>query len=203
MKILDLHAFHGKMWSKMRPRLISIVAILIFFLTVVSLSHLSSFHRIRNVMKPLETNRSPPYPSRTPDPEIVEVGPIPQDACTHGDILCHDRTPPNNLPELSDNVFNKQSTIALPLSQWLQIRGLLPGKTTLIVTIADSSYLRSLRSFQRRLSTWNYDKQMLVLCLDQTCADDPELYNTYPGYIQDDENVMHAVGAVKVRKRLS
>jgi hypothetical protein len=165
------------MWFKLRQRLISIVAVLIFFLTVVHLTRLSTFYRIRHV-ESLETNSSLAHPSQTPDR-------------------------PNGLPELSHNVFNQQSKITLPLNQWLQNRGLLPRKTVLIVTIADSSYLRSLRSFQRRLSAWNYHKQMLVLCLDQICADDPELYNAYPGYIQDDENVMHAVGAVKVRKDYS
>jgi hypothetical protein len=144
------------MWFKLRQRLISIIAALIFFLTVLHLTRLSPFYRIRHV-ESLETDSSPAH----------------------------------------------QSKITLPLNQWLQNRGLLPKKKVLIVTIADSSYLRSLRSFQRRLSTWNYHKQMLVLCLDQICADDPELYNAYPGYIQDDENVMHAVGAVKVRKDYS
>jgi hypothetical protein len=60
------------MWFRLRQRLIPIVAVLILFLIVVRLTHLSPSYRIRHFMELLEPNSSP-RPSWTPDPETAKA----------------------------------------------------------------------------------------------------------------------------------
>jgi hypothetical protein len=90
------------------------------------------------------------------------------------------------------------SPVIPSLSEWLRQRNIVPGGPVPLITISDSSYLRALRSLQKRLSTWGYEQQLIVLCLDKTCAEDTSLQNAYSGYVQNDANVMHAVGKIKV-----
>lgn len=87
----------------------------------------------------------------------------------------------------------------LPLHKWLMKRGLMPGKAVPIITIADSSYLHVLHATQQRLGKWGYDRDLVVLCLDEACAKDTELLNPYPGYLLGDDAAMHAVALFKVR----
>lgn len=90
------------------------------------------------------------------------------------------------------------TSVSLSLHGWLMKRGLMPGKSIPIVTIADSSYLHVLHAMQQRLGKWGYDRDLVVLCLDQACAEDTELLNPYPGYLLENDAAMHAVAFFKV-----
>jgi hypothetical protein len=91
-------------------------------------------------------------------------------------------------PENSNNEFQ--------LSTWLKSRGITPDVIP-VITISDSKYLRAMHSLRSRLEIWGYGQNLVVLCLDVACAEDKTL-NGYPGYMQDDEKVMHSVASLKV-----
>lgn len=103
--------------------------------------------------------------------------------------------------ETNDDEINDEydTDASLSLHKWLMKRGLMPGKTVPIVTIADSSYLHVLHATQHRLGKWGYDNDLVVLCLDEACAKDTELLNAYPGYLLGDDAAMHSVALFKVR----
>src|SRR2546421_3673722 len=89
----------------------------------------------------------------------------------------------------------------ITLGAWLKSRG-ITADITPIVTIGDSKYLRVLHSLQHRLELWGRGQDLVVLCLDAACAEDKALRG-YPGYVQDDEKVMHSVALLKVRLKSS
>lgn len=95
---------------------------------------------------------------------------------------------------------NDETDTSVPLSlhKWLMRRGLMPGKAVPVVTIADSSYLNALHATQQRLGKWGYDHQLIVLCLDEACAEDTELLNPYPGFLLGNDAPMHSVALFKV-----
>ncbi|KAJ0118789.1 hypothetical protein J7T55_013044 [Diaporthe amygdali] len=95
------------------------------------------------------------------------------------------------------------TSVSLSLHGWLMKRGLMPGKSIPIVTIADSSYLHVLHAMQQRLGKWGYDRDLVVLCLDQACAEDTELLNPYPGYLLENDAAMHAVAFFKFMTNLN
>lgn len=94
---------------------------------------------------------------------------------------------------------NDNPDASLSLHKWLMKRGLMPGKAVPFVTIADASYLHILHATQHRLAKWGYDQNLVVLCLDEVCANDSELMNPYPGFLLGDDAAMHAVAFFKVR----
>jgi hypothetical protein len=60
------------------------------------------------------------------------------------------------------------------------------------ITLGDRNYVQALRNFRERLDQWGYGLDLVVLCLDQYCAD----YNAFHGYTG---YIGESVGFIKVR----
>jgi hypothetical protein len=63
---------------------------------------------------------------------------------------------------------------------WLSAR--VPVDRVPFVTIGDCKYIHALRNFHHRLDQWGYGDDLVVICLDQCCADARD-YNAYTRYI--------------------
>lgn len=141
---------------------------------------------------PPESFKKPPaesHPTTRPDADGHQSGSSKGDT----DQKEEDKGNDEDIDDENDN------DATLSLHKWLMKRGLMPGKAVPIVTIADSSYLHVLHATQQRLGKWGYDRELVVLCLDEACAKDTELLNPYPGYLLGDDAAMHAVALFKVR----
>lgn len=142
---------------------------------------------------PPESFKKPPaeaHPTTRPDTDGDSSGSPKEDVVGQKE---KDHSTDDDIDDETDN------DASLSLHKWLMKRGLMPGKAVPIVTIADSTYLHVLHATQQRLGKWGYDHDLVVLCLDETCAKDTELLNPYPGYLLGDDAAMHAVALFKVR----
>lgn len=63
---------------------------------------------------------------------------------------------------------------------WLTDR--VPADHVPFVTIGDCQYIHALRNFRHRLDEWGYGDDLVVICLDQCCADASD-YHAYTRYI--------------------
>jgi hypothetical protein len=73
---------------------------------------------------------------------------------------------------------------------WLSAR--VPVDRVPFITIGDCQYIHALRNFRDRLDQWGYGDDLVVICLDQCCADARD-YHAYNRYIGE------SVAFVKVR----
>jgi hypothetical protein len=73
---------------------------------------------------------------------------------------------------------------------WLS--GRVPVDRVPFITIGDCQYIHALRNFRNRLEQWGYGDDLVVICLDQCCADARD-YHAYTRYIGE------SVAFVKVR----
>jgi hypothetical protein len=73
---------------------------------------------------------------------------------------------------------------------WLSAR--IPVDRVPFITIGDCKYIHALRNFHDRLDQWGYRDDLVVICLDQCCADARD-YHAYTRYIGE------SVAFVKVR----
>lgn len=147
---------------------------------------------------PPESFKKPPaepHPTTRPDTDDHHSG------SSEGDV--DQKEDEANEEDIDDENDDNDNDDTLPLHKWLMKRGLMPGKAVPIITIADSSYLHVLHGTQQRLGKWGYDRDLVVLCLDEACAKDTELLNPYPGYLLGDDAAMHAVALFKVRLFIS
>jgi hypothetical protein len=76
---------------------------------------------------------------------------------------------------------------------WLSDR--VPNDHVPFVTIGDCQYIHALRNFRHRLDEWGYGDDLVVICLDQCCADASD-YHAYTHYIGE------SVAYIKVRANL-
>lgn len=79
---------------------------------------------------------------------------------------------------------------------WLQQSGIRIGQHP-IVTIGDSSYLGALKNLRARLDQYGYGDDLVVLCLDDACAQETS-YHGWRVTLDPDRPVMHQVAEVKV-----
>ncbi len=81
---------------------------------------------------------------------------------------------------------------------WLQGNGVTNDRHP-VVTIADSKYVHSLHHLQRRLNKWGYGQDLVVLCLDDVCAEDEEFHG-WAVHLDPSEQVMYQVASMKVSR---
>jgi hypothetical protein len=65
------------------------------------------------------------------------------------------------------------------------------------VTIADSKYIFPLHHLQKRLDKFGYGQDLVVLCLDDACAED-ESFHGWAVHLDPAEQVMYQVASMKV-----
>lgn len=93
-------------------------------------------------------------------------------------------------PHSSENsALTSQHTDSRFIS-WLEDR--VPNDHVPFVTIGDCQYIHALRNFRHRLDEWGYGDDLVVICLDQCCADASD-YHAYTRYIGE------SVAYIKVR----
>ncbi|KAJ9607248.1 hypothetical protein H2200_008321 [Cladophialophora chaetospira] len=101
--------------------------------------------------------------------------------------------------DLLDNIKSYTSSTKTPPSDfiaWLRQRGISHRRHP-IITIGDSNYLPALHHLRHNLDKWKFGNDLVVLCLDQECADDKSLNGWYIN-LDPERKVMEQVAEAKL-----